>query len=86
MLFIAGGTGIAPFFSMIQEIVREAGIDRSFLKGMKITLLYGNKTPEDILLRKELDDLEKTLDGCLQVVYTIDKASEGWSGEVGSIN
>ena len=49
-VFIAGGSGITPFMSMIREIC-DAGLDRD------ITLLYGNRTTASILFHDELDDL-----------------------------
>lgn len=49
-VFIAGGSGITPFMSMIREIC-DAGLDRS------VTLLYGNRTTSNILFHDELDSL-----------------------------
>lgn len=49
-VFIAGGSGITPFMSMIREIC-DAGLDR------RVTLLYGNRTTGNILFHEELDAL-----------------------------
>ena len=46
-VFIAGGSGITPFMSMIREVV-ECGLDRT------IYLFYGNRSDTDILFHEEL--------------------------------
>ncbi|KAL4430487.1 hypothetical protein ABPG74_005412 [Tetrahymena malaccensis] len=81
ILFLAGGTGIAPIYSMIQEMIREGNTST------KVTLLYGNKSIDDILLKKELDSFAQQNTN-LQIVYTVDsiKKNEQWNGEVGIIN
>ena len=47
LVFIAGGSGITPFMSMIREIT-DRGINR------RVELLYGNRTVDDIIFEKEL--------------------------------
>jgi len=62
LILIAGGSGITPMMSIIRYVV-----DKKLPN--KITLLYSNKTEEDIIYKKELEDLEKK--GKLKVVYCI---------------
>merc|ERR1711879_181632 len=50
---IAAGTGITPMWQLIQEIAANPS-DKT-----KVTLLYGNKTEADILLREKFDELSK---------------------------
>ena len=47
LVFIAGGSGIAPFMSMIRETL-ECGLDR------QIVLLYGNRAADDVIFHAEL--------------------------------
>ena len=47
LVFIAGGSGITPFMSMIREMV-DRGLDRN------ITLIYGNRSEDDIIYHDEL--------------------------------
>ncbi len=52
LIFIAGGVGIAPFFSIIKN---QVDIGRT----QNILLLYGSKTMKDIIFKKELDKINK---------------------------
>lgn len=67
LIFLSAGTGITPSYQLIQEILSNSKNDST-----KITLLYANKTPEDILLKKELDTLAKQHPNQFKVFYTID--------------
>lgn len=51
--FIAGGCGITPPFQLIKYLT-----DVEKNKEIKLRLLFANKTQKDILLKKELDDLQ----------------------------
>ncbi len=50
-IFIVGGSGITPAFSMIREILY-------YEKKSFVSLLYSNRTVKDIIFRKELIELE----------------------------
>lgn len=49
LVFIAGGSGITPFMSMIRETI-SAGLDR------QITLIYGSRHQDDVIFNMELTD------------------------------
>ena len=49
LVFLAGGSGITPFMSMIREVA-ERNLARN------IHLIYGSRDPEDIIFMKELED------------------------------
>lgn len=71
-LFIAGGTGIAPFRPMIHQILAE---------GKEVLLIYSMKTPSDFVYRKEFEGLKG-----LKMIQTI--TVEGfpqWKGERGRV-
>ncbi len=78
-LFIAGGTGLAPFMSMLRFI-------KSHNTGTNVTLMYSVKYPTEIIRRDELDDFEKSIG--TKVVVTVTRPPEGtkWLGETGRIN
>jgi hypothetical protein len=52
----------------------------------KFTLIYANLSPSDILLREELDALQKNHPKTFDIVYVVDKPVQGWSGPTGYIN
>ncbi len=79
LVLIAGGTGIAPLMSMIQYITQRK-------LPVKITLLYSNKAPEDIIFYKGIQDLESSHSN-FRCVHTITRPEGyGWRGPTGRIN
>ncbi|KAG5191118.1 hypothetical protein JKP88DRAFT_11044 [Tribonema minus] len=75
---IAGGTGITPMYQCILELL-DASDDAT-----NITLLFGNRTPSDILLKAELDALAATHPR-FKLVYIVDKPDSSWKGLSGYI-
>lgn len=53
LVFLAGGSGITPFMSMI----RETYAGRASEQSVNIQLLYGSRTPDDVIYGSELADL-----------------------------
>jgi len=76
---IAGGTGITPMYQLIRAIFNNPN-DKT-----KVTLVYGNLSEDDILLRKELAELENTYPQRFRAFYTVDKAPKEWKGNTGVI-
>ena len=48
-----------------------------------VVLLYGTRSPDDILFRRELESWRQRLD--LDVHVTVDHARDGWHGHVGVV-
>ena len=71
-LFIAGGTGIAPFRPMVHQALSE---------GKKVLLLYSMKTPSDFIYRKEFEGLKGLK---LIPTITVDQFPQ-WTGERGRV-
>lgn len=63
---VAGGTGITPMYQLTRAIFNNPD-DKT-----KVTLVYGNVSEEDILLKQELADLENTYPQRFRVFYTLD--------------
>ena len=77
---VAGGTGITPMLQIIRAIVRgRAAGDKT-----QVDLIFANVTPQDILLKEDLDVLAKE-DKDIRVHYVLDKPPEGWTGGVGYV-
>lgn len=52
LVFVAGGIGIAPFYSIIRDLA-----SRGELEHKEVVLLYSNKTKPDIVFFSELADI-----------------------------
>lgn len=77
VVIAAGGIGLAPLRStMYQLIARREQFGR-------VILLYGARTPDDILYRRELERWRARLD--LDVSVTVDRATSEWRGSVGVV-
>jgi ferredoxin-NADP reductase len=74
---LAGGIGITPFKSICQYCT-DKGLDT------KITMLYGNRTENDIAFRKELEALQQRNKN-LKIVFILNEADSGWKGATGLI-
>lgn len=80
---IAGGTGITPMLQIIKAIIRgrprNGGNDRT-----KVDLIFANVNPDDILLKEDLDKLDKE-DENFNVYYVLNNPPENWAGGVGFV-
>ncbi len=76
-LMIAGGIGITPIMSMLRHMRdTEADVD--------VTLIYGNRTREDIVFREELDDIAAGEAPNLTVIHVMSR--EDWDGPTGHVD
>lgn len=66
--FIAAGSGIAPVYQIIQQMAWQL---KSGLHVNPLTLLFSNKTKQDILLHQQLEAFQKEHPGHFNVVYTL---------------
>lgn len=77
ILLVAGGIGLAPLRPILYSVL--ANRERFG----KVLLLYGTRTPEDILYRRELEKWRSHFD--LEVYVTVDRATGRWRGSVGVV-
>jgi cytochrome-b5 reductase len=77
---IAGGTGITPMYQLARAIFSNPE-DKT-----KVTLVFANVTEEDILLKREFEDLENTYPQRFRAFYVLDKPPKEWTGGKGFIN
>ncbi|MBQ1922849.1 MAG: iron-sulfur cluster-binding domain-containing protein, partial [Lachnospiraceae bacterium] len=75
VMALAGGVGITPFVSMAREVANGT-LD------IDLTILYGSVSSDDIVLKEELDRLDRACDR-LKVVHVLSGEEEGWTGERG---
>lgn len=81
--FIAGGTGITPVYQFVKHILDDPD------DNTELALLYSNKTPEDMLLKKELDELAARNPKKFHLWYTITQQTESakeWKYGEGRVN
>jgi NAD(P)H-flavin reductase len=77
LLIVAGGVGLPPVRPALYHALEHRG-DYG-----RVILLYGARTPEDIVFRKELERWRSRMD--LEVDVTVDAASGIWRGKVGVV-
>ena len=83
IVMIAAGSGITPIYQIASAVLRNP------FDSVKIKMLYANSTADDILLKDDLDQLEKTHGGSggLKIWYTVSQPPKGpWKYSVGRIS
>lgn len=73
----AGGIGLAPLRPVIYTLLRrreEFG---------RIMILYGSRSPLDLLYRVELEDWSKAPN--TEVIITVDRGDSSWKGHIGVV-
>jgi NAD(P)H-flavin reductase len=77
VLIVAGGIGLAPLRPVVYEVLAKRQMFG------RVCLLYGARTPGDILYTKELQEWREGAD--LQTLVTVDRAGQDWMGSVGVV-
>ncbi len=77
VVIIAGGIGLAPLRPVIYHVIANRG------RYGRLRILYGARTPRDILFRGQLERWSSRLDTFVDV--TVDRASGDWHGNVGVV-
>jgi ferredoxin-NADP reductase len=78
VVFIAGGTGLAPFISMVRHIrVTDSKTDA--------ILLYSTRFPTEVIYKNELESYKEL---GVRVVVTVTRPADGdgWTGQTGHID
>ena len=76
---VAGGTGITPMLQVIEEVLRNPA-DKT-----QLSLVFGNVTADDILLKSRIDALAAKHPKQFRVLYVLDKPPKGWKGGAGYV-
>jgi len=76
ILIVGGGIGIAPLKSLIETLLHKNPERKE-----KITLLYGARTPSDLVFKKELKNWSRKI----TVHLTVDRATDRWNGKIGPV-
>jgi sulfhydrogenase subunit gamma (sulfur reductase) len=77
ILLVAGGLGIAPLKSLINHIHDERHAFGN------VTILYGSRTPSEILFRRQFEMWQHRDD--FDMILTVDHPDDSWTGERGLV-
>jgi ferredoxin-NADP reductase len=78
LVFLAGGSGITPFMSMIRDTVQRR-------PPLRIKLLYGSRMPEDVIFKAELEKLAASHSN-FTFSLVISEPPEGYEGLKGFLD
>lgn len=77
---IAGGTGITPMLQLVRQVIRDPS-DKT-----QLALLFANQSEDDILLREELEQVQKDYPEQFKLWFTVDRPTEDWKYSSGFVN
>ena len=77
IVIVAGGLGLAPLRPAIYAVLARRQ------RYGRVVVLYGARSPADILYRRELEAWRRRLD--VDIVVTVDHAAADWRGNVGVV-
>ena len=77
VIIVAGGIGLAPLRPLIYHVLRNRN------EYGRLVVLYGTRSPRELLYRKELAAWARIRD--TQVLVTVDYGGLGWRGHVGVV-
>ncbi len=77
---ILGGSGITPGYQLIARILESEGDET------KLRVIDANKSEDDILLREQMDELEKGHREQIKITHVLSHPSDGWKGIKGHVN
>lgn len=78
LVFLAGGSGITPFASIMRDVVKNK-------LPVKIHLIYGSRDPADVIYREELTKMAAENDNIV-VDLVISEPPAGWGGLCGLLD
>ncbi len=78
VVFLAGGSGVAPALSMIRDIV-----DRDLPR--RLHLVYGSRRTDDVIFHAELDAIARAHPN-IRVDHVVSEPGPDWTGPVGYLS
>jgi len=77
LVFVGGGIGLSPLRSLIWNVIDNRDRYRN------IDIIYGARSPADLCFKYDLDAWNK--DKTVNMVTTVDKGDESWTGREGFV-
>lgn len=81
-VFVATGTGLAPFRAMIRQSI---ALEPNPQEGVPLTLLFGVRHAADLLWRSEWEDLARTRGPAFRFEPTLSRPEADWTGRSGYV-
>ncbi len=79
LIFIGGGVGLPPLRTLLNEVLHESNRQNYG----EITVIYGARSPADLVYKRELRLWEQRDD--VEFHVTVDAGDETWTGNVGFV-
>lgn len=76
VIMVTGGCGLPPIASLIEYIIKNRNNFR------RVYLIYGARTPNDLLMKSKLEEWKKSI----EILLTVDQPDEKWKGYVGMVS
>ena len=77
LVFVGGGIALAPLRSLIWNVIDNRD------KYKNVDIIYGARSPIDLCFKSDLDTWEK--DETINIVTTVDRGNESWTGKEGFV-
>lgn len=77
VVLVAGGLGLPPLRPVVEGVLADRG------RYGRLALLYGGRSPDELLYRSQLERWQARAD--VDVEVTVDSAAGGWRGRVGVV-
>jgi len=77
-VFIAGGVGVTPFYSMLLTMLERDDV-------RPVILFYASQSWDQVILRDQLSELDAAMPN-LTIVHVLSRAEDDWQGESGRID
>jgi NAD(P)H-flavin reductase len=77
VIIVAGGLGLAPLRPALYRVLANRA------RYGRVIVLYGTRSPTEILYRTEIERWRRRLD--VEVAVTVDRADAGWRGNIGVV-
>ncbi|KAL4812038.1 hypothetical protein BDW67DRAFT_179096 [Aspergillus spinulosporus] len=78
---VLGGSGVTPGYQVIAKILLSGGQDKT-----RIRVIDGNRTENDILLRKQMQKFAEKHPEQFQITHVLSHAGGDWKGERGHVS